>query len=385
MLPPLVVTMIIAYAIALCLQPQASATSFRTLDWQHAIRKAQKAWDAGDVEGAQRYERIAFEEAKRLGSDHPFYTITLRHLSDTAYNLAKFDTAKKHSLAELEILRQLGANYQDVVPVLLRLGEIAFVNGHIDEAKSYFFEAKRVRDRSAFNPLLKAEIACRLSLLEFVDGNEEQGNALRKTAEEEWIKSVKEQKAGTNMAEYGYELGKLANSMNKRVRRVVRDSAYYFLKRSLQITEKCQGTYGLGYINPLIHLGECYGFNQKFDEEFQCFKKAMNKALESPILRDPEKLATLTAISKILIAQRHFEEALIVLHLELRLSSRDRQNRVFQIDLLTFLAHCNLELKRYDQAIAFKRQLLDIYESMGTKSAVSSLKTEIDILSARIK
>lgn len=371
--------------MALFLHQQASATSFGTLDWQHAILKAQKAWETGDVEGAQRYERIAFEEAKRLGTDHPFYTITLRHLSDTAYYLSKFDTAKKHSLAELEILRQLGANYQDLVPVLLRLGEVAFVNGQIDEAKSFFLEAKRVRDRSVFNPLLKAEIACRLSLLEYVDGNEQEGNTQRKTAEEEWIKSVKEQKAGTNMAEYGYELGRLTNSSNKRVRRVIRDSAYYFLKRSLQITEKCQGTYGLGYINPLIHLGECYGFDQKFDEEFQCFKKAMDKALASPILSNSEKLATLAGVSKILMAQRKFEEALIVLNQELRLSSQDMQNRVFHIEILGFLAYCNLELKRYDQAIAFKRQLQDIYQSMGMTSAVSSLKTEIDILSARIK
>lgn len=382
MLAPAAIACCAGLAALLAVSPRsARSASFGTVPWQHAMYRAQEARNTGKSEEARFQSLRAFAEARRLGKDHPFYTITLRHLSDINYYDLQFDVAKNYSLDELEILKGLGENYQDSVPVYIRLSEIAFMQGKLDESASYLTEARKLKDKSEFNPLLRAEIDARYSLLALVNHDRGKYQMFCKKAEDEWVKAVKEPKTGANMSEYGVELARLSRRSNKRVTPALRTAAEYYCTRGLSIITRNCGTNGLAFIHALNRVAETHGICNRPTEQLACWKRVLETCRNTKELTPVDKTNTLLPIARALVMGDRPYEALPFFDLSLHFSRLGRDPNL-HAETLFQASDCYASLGRNAEAIALKRQLLDVLQSLGRKDAAARQKRQIDMLSS---
>lgn len=363
---------------------EASGTGFGTVDWQRHIFAAQQNRDLGQIALADRLLNQAFQDAKRLGKQHPFYSVTLRHLSDAAFYKYDFKTARDYSVQELEILKPLGDDYQDLVPVFMRLGDIAYLEGNLQESKTWVDKAKDLKDKALFNPTLKAEIKLRLAMLEIAKNRKVEFRSYVDAAEKDWIEMVKEPKAGSNLSEYAMEVGKMSLHADKRVVEPMREAARFMAVRSVFLIKKYHGVNTLGIIWALNKLGEIYRISNRPMDEIECFRKGAAFAIASTGLSVKDKAIVLYQYGQPLCDQGYFEEALPMLQ-QSEVYSRSVPLEGFSADILFYLGNCYKQCNRLEEAILYKRKLVAIYEKLGRHSEAYQQLREIDALTARIK
>lgn len=363
---------------------QAMGTGFGTVDWQRHIFAAQKNRDIGQVSDADRLLNQAFQDAKRLGKQHPFYSVTLRHLSDAAFYKYDFKTSRDYAVQELEVLKPLGEEYQDLVPLFMRMGDIAYMEGNLTEAKVWIEKARVLKDKALFNPTLKAEIKLRLAMIEIARNHKEEFRSFVRAAEKDWVEMLKEPKAGSNLSDYSIEVGRMSAHANKKVAAPMREAARYMAVRAVYLIKTYQGVDTLGIIWGLSRLGEIYKISNRPLDEIECFRKGSAYAIASKGLTIKDKAIVLYQYGQPLVDQGYFEEALPMLR-QSELYSRKVPNEDFCIDILYYLAFCLKKTNHPEEALAFKRQLINAYERMGRHAEAQQQLREIDADSARIK
>ncbi len=363
----------------------ASGTGFGTADWQKNIFKAQKARELGDLNEANVYYKRAYADAQKLGKQHPFYTVTLRHLSDAAYEDFNYPLAKDYALKELELLKPLGDDYQDLVPIFIRLGDIAFAQGNLEETKVQLLKAKTLKDKAQFDPTLKAEIRLRLANLALANKDQSQFHVLCQEAENEWLSTVKEPKTGSNFSEYAVAIARLSRHTNKRVSRALREAALYYGTVGARMITKTQGKETLHYIHAMSRLGEIHGICKQPAQKIACYQRGSEAAIASRVLNFQDKAVVLFQYGKPLMDEGHLEEALPMLR-QSAIYARTMRNRKFdRSNILANLSNCLVRLNQIEEAIVVKQEMVGVLETMGMKREAQAQLREIDVLSARIK
>lgn len=292
---------------------QARSEGFGTVQWQRNILKAQNARAEGRIAEADIYLQQALTDAKQLGKHHPFYTITVRHLSDAAFLKFEFKEARAFSIKELELLKPLGDDYQDLVPIFLRLSDIALAEGNLEEATHFLDKAKALKDQAMFNPTFKAEISLRRAIVALAKNDLSEFRSLTENGTDEWIKMVKEPKAGSNLSEYAIEVAKLSLHADKKLSRSLREAALEFSTRALSLIKNYQGTQGLGYIQCLQHLGEIYRMHKRPLDEIACYQRGAEACIATKLLNYKDKSVVLFQYGKALVDQKYYAEALPML------------------------------------------------------------------------
>jgi len=363
---------------------QARSAGFGTVQWQRNIFRAQNARAEGRSREADIYLQQALTDAKQLGKHHPFYTITLRHLSDAAVLKYQFKEARDFSIKELELLKPLGDDYQDLVPIYLRLADIALAEGNLEEASHSLDKAKALKEQAMFNPTFKAEISLRRAMVALAKNDPGEFRSLTKSGIDEWIKMVKEPKAGTNLSEYAIEVARLSLHADKKLSKTLREAALEFSTRALSLIKNYQGSEGLGYIQCLQHLGEIYRMHKRPLDEIACYQRGAEACIATKLLNFKDKSVVLFQYGKPLVDQKYYAEALPMLR-QSEVYSKKVNSKNFRIDILFHLSACLAGLNQAEESITFKRELVDILESKGRRLEAQQQLREIDALSARIK
>jgi tetratricopeptide (TPR) repeat protein len=368
--------------LVVLLSSTAQGVSFGTIPWQHAILDAQRQRDYGESPQAVQQLDKAWALAQQLGKDHPFYTITLRHLSDSNYRQYKFNASRKYALEELEILRKLGPDYQDIVPVLTRLAEIDIVEYKLDSAEKYMKEAQQIKDKAQFNTLGRADLAMRESVIQLAKGNESAYQLLRKRAEAELI-ATKVGKPGSTLSDYGLELRHLSDFCNKRMVRPLRKAALYYAERGLRVTQQTNEI-SLSLVHGYNKLSEIYDMDGRFQDKLECWKRGAVVVAQSPSMNLEEKATVTYMYGKPLVDQQRYAEAIPFLQQCVPYARKDGKLNVLA-DALFHLSFAYIKTNRFADAIATKRELVDVFEKIGWKSQANIQRNEIEKLSAAIK
>lgn len=362
---------------------QACGTGFGTVDWQRHIFAAQNRRNEGFIEVADALLNQAFDDAKRLGKQHPFYSITLRHLSDAEFYKFNFKASKAYALQELENLKPLGEDFQDLVPVFMRLSDIAYVEGNLNEAELYINKAKVLRDKSLYNPTLKSEIRLRLALIALAKNQKPEFRFLVSAAEKDWVEMYKEPKAGTNLNQYALEVAKLSLYSNKKVVPALREASIYMGTRSVYLIQKYQGVETLAIIWGLQKMAEIYRISNRPLDEIACCQRGSQYAIASTVLSTNDKAIVLFQYGRPLLDGGHLEEALPMLRQADAYSKK--ANMKERVDFLAYLSNCLKRLKQTEEAIATKRELVSLLEKSNRKPEAEQQLREIDFLLTRIK
>jgi tetratricopeptide (TPR) repeat protein len=362
--------------------PKAWSVGFGTLNWQRAILKAQQERDYGESPRAIAKLQEAWGLAQQLGKNHPFYTITLRHLSDSAWRQRKFQESRAYAMQEFEILKSLGPDYQDLVPIFTRLADIDLVENKLDSAAINLQEALRVKDKAMFNLLGRAEIIVRQSVVELARGNQKEYERLRIEAEQEWI-ATKVAKPGTCMSDYGFELGSLSLSSDKKVAKPLRSAALYFTRRGLAYLQK-QRFDNLSIIHAYERLADVYGFLKRDADRLAVWKQSANVCTHSKNLTVNEISITLCRYGKVLVETKNYTDAIPFLEQCMPFARRcDDQNLLTQAIFLLQFAY--LQTNRVADALTLKNELINRYARAGMRQEAAIQKREIDALAASMK
>jgi len=370
-----------AITLAVLSSRTAHSAGYGTWQWQQAISTAQKLRETGKNEKADFHMQRAFALAKQLGVDHPFYTITLRHLSDTAYQKYQFDASRKYSLRELELLRPLGADYQDLVPVLLRLAELDIYEAKFDSALKYLKEAKDIKAKAVYNPLLRAEINARFSLLALGENNDLKYNEYRNKAQQEWTDSVKEPKCGSNFSEYGLELAHISEHAVPKMRKPLMNAAMDYAIRGIAIMRRASGAGNVAFVHGQNRLATIYKLQHRDAEAMNCWKTAASAALPSEMLTDRDKFNVLFTYGKPLVQKGRNEEALQFLEPAFRYT-RGLDDPHIYADYLAHFSAAYVQVGRNADAIRVKRELVDLLDKLHLPRAAAQQRAEIEALNA---
>lgn len=357
----------------------AQSVGFGTLQWQKAILTSQQERDYGESPQAIAKLQEAWRLAQKLGKGHPFYTITLRHLSDSAWRQHKFRESRDYAMQELTLLRPLGPDYQDVVPILTRLADIDIVENKLDSAAKNLEEAELVKDKAMFNLLGRAEIVVRQSVVALAMGNQSEWEKLRKRAEDEWI-ATKVAKPGSSMSEYGFELGTLSLFSNKKMVKPLRTAALYYAQRGVNYMQQARID-KLAMVHGYQRLADVYGFMNREEEKLALWKQSAALCARSKNLTIYEKTVTLCSYGKTLVDKRNYAEAIRFLEQCLPLA-REGDDKNLLAQTIFYLQFAYMQTNRAADAIPLKRELMMLYMDLGQRREAEVQRREIEALSA---
>lgn len=358
---------------------KAQSIGFGTLQWQRAILKSQQERDYGESPKGIAMLQEAWRLAQKLGKDHPFYTITLRHLSDSAWRQNKFAQSRDYALQELELLKPLGPDYQDLVPIFTRLADIDIVENKLESASKYLKEAQTVKDKAMFNLLGRAEIVVRQSVVALAQGKQSEWEALRKRAEDEWI-ATKVAKPGTSMSEYGYELGTLSFFSNKKMLKPLRAAALYYTQRGVTFMQN-ERMDNLAMVHGYERLADVYGFINRTDEKLALWKQTAALCARSKNLTAYEKTVTLCRYGKALVDKRNYIDAIQFLEQCLPLA-RECGDQDLLNQTIFYLQFAYMQTNRSAEALPLKRELMSSFAARGQRREAESQRREIEAISA---
>jgi len=373
---------IAVFTLGVLASQNARSIGFGTLEWQRTILQAQRERDYGESPQAIAKLHEAWRLAQQLGKDHPFYTITLRHLSDSAWRQRKFEESRGYAMQEFEILKPLGPDYQDLVPILTRLADIDLVENKLDSASKNLAEALRVKDKAMFNLLGRAEIIVRQSVVELARGNETRFKELRAQAEKEWI-ATKVAKPGTCMSEYGFELGSLSVSSNKKVVKPLRTAALYFAQRGLNYLQN-QHLDNLSIVHAYERLADVYRFMNRDADKLALWKQSANVCTHSRHLTANEITITLCRYGKALVEKKNYAEAVSFLEQCVPFARQCDDPNLLTATLF-YLQFAYMQTSRIADALPLKKELMVRYAAAGMRQDAANQQREIDALAAAVK
>jgi tetratricopeptide (TPR) repeat protein len=152
----------------LCLQPFAFAEDLSVENLSMLVRKGRDAFHRGNLVEAERYHRLAVDQAERTG-DNAQKAETLGDLGGVLLAGGRHAEAKAVCLRALGLLRN--ANSKRYMPVLLNnLGTLSNETAEFPEAESYFIKAlEAARDLNPRDPYI-ARVLNNLGALHYVTG-----------------------------------------------------------------------------------------------------------------------------------------------------------------------------------------------------------------------
>lgn len=381
---PVVVCVAMTALLAITIDCARSVVDFGTGKWQRTMIKAQKEREWGDRRVADAKLQEAWQLAQTLGKDHPFYSITLRHLSDTNYKHYKFDIARGFAMQELQILRALGTDYQDIVPVLTRLADIDIVESKLDDAEARLIEARKIKDKAMFNTLGRGEIDARQSVVALAKGKVSEYEMLRKRAEEELIKT-KVGKPASALSEYGLEIARMSVHASKKMARPMRKAAEYYTKRGIELARKNRmDSVSLTIVHCYERLAEVYEIEGKWLEKLECFKQSAAICMNSPVLTMNERAIVLYQYGKSMLDTKHWDEAVQFLERS-RVFAQKTDDKNMLADILFHLAFGLAQQNRWSDVLSVKRELVSALDSAGRKQEANQQRKEIEKITAAIK
>lgn len=381
---PVVACVAMVALLAISTDCARSVVDFGTGKWQRTIIKAQKEREWGDSRVADAKLQEAWQLAQTLGKDHPFYSITLRHLSDTNYKHYKFEIARGFAMQELQILRTLGNDYQDIVPVLTRLADIDIVENKLDDAEARLIEARNIKDKAMFNTLGRGEIDARQSVVALAKGKVSEYEMLRKRAEEELIKT-KVGRPASALSEYGLEIARMSTRANKKMVRPMRKAAEYYTKRGIELAQKSRmDSVSLTLVHCYDRLAEVYEIEGKWLEKLECFKQGAAICMNSPVMSMNERAIVLYQYGKPMLGTQHWDEAVYFLERS-RVFAQKTDDKNMLADILFHLAFGLAQQNRWSDALSVKRELVAAFDSAGRKQEADQQRKEIEKITAAIK
>lgn len=140
-------------AASLCCMPTQIARADTSADWRHLAFPANRAQRNGQTELAIKLWTQALGVAKKLGVDHPWYSISLKNLIELHF-IHNDDINTIHQLIQLDLdaLKPLGPTYADRTIDLMYLGRIMSIKGQFSESRKCYEEALPLAD---YNPISK--------------------------------------------------------------------------------------------------------------------------------------------------------------------------------------------------------------------------------------
>ncbi len=352
--------------------------------WGKEVMQSQKLGGEGHEAEALQHGFSALSIAEKLGKDHPLYSISLRNLSDIYFLYMRLDQSKLYANKEIEALRPLGPEYQDLVPILLRLTDIAIIQGNVKEAERFAKQAKAIRSGSAFNPLLKAEIDCRLGILALQAGKEEECRSLRLTAEQEWLDSVKAERAADDMGHYGRELCREIGLASSKTKSAMLQSAEYWCMRALELSRQTCGPDSGSYASALEKAAFMYQTAGNLEAAASYQIQALNLILRVYNWKVSTKVNFILNGTTRLINLGKSDQALPFIKAAVPLA-RELEDDELYVKALSDLSQVARRQGNLADAKEAKEELLQLCTRKKQWREVAILKSEIESLSKGMK
>src|SRR5579883_2049209 len=91
--------------------------------------------------------RQALSEARKMGTDSPWYSVTLRQLAWEHAKAGQWDEAERYALEERSILEKIDPLFPDLPEVLIVLAECECARGNFKKALEYLDHSKRIVEK----------------------------------------------------------------------------------------------------------------------------------------------------------------------------------------------------------------------------------------------